>query len=87
MLLLIAIHFHCDQLKWIYDYLMYITLGMKINIRLDSMGKIKKFFTKTIFPEKVYITVLINILLYLFIINIHYRLWFQDVLIYQLHLI
>lgn len=54
MLLLMAIHFHSSQLTWICDH-MCNTLGMRINIRQSTMGKMKQIFTQDVFPEHVYI--------------------------------
>lgn len=52
MLLLMAIHFHSSQLTWICDH-MCNTLGMRINIRQSTMGKMKQIFTQDVFPEQV----------------------------------
>lgn len=52
MLLLMAIHFHSSQLNWICDH-MCNTLGMRINIRQSTMGKMKQIFTQDVFPEQV----------------------------------
>lgn len=52
MLLLMAIHFHSSQLTWICDH-MCNTLGMRINIRQSTMGKMKSIFTQDVFPEQV----------------------------------
>lgn len=51
MLLLMAIHFHSQQLSAICE-LVCQTLGMKIAIRTSSMGKIKSIFTQEIFTEQ-----------------------------------
>lgn len=53
MLLLMAIHFHSSQLTWICDH-MCNTLGMRINIRQSTMGKMKQIFTQDVFPEHVF---------------------------------
>jgi hypothetical protein len=76
MLLLMAIHFHSSQLTWICDH-MCNTLGMRINIRQSTMGKMKQIFTQDVFPEQVYIFFLLSNFLYLLIFNI--RLWPQEV--------
>jgi integrator complex subunit 2 len=53
MLLLMAIHFHSNQLSAIGD-LVCQTLGMKIIIRTNSMSrKISHVFTHEIFNEQV----------------------------------
>ena len=52
MLLLIAIHFHSQQLASICD-LVCTTLGMKIAIRTSSMSRMKAIFTQEIFNEQV----------------------------------
>ncbi len=52
MLLLMAIHFHSNQMNAICD-LVCQTLGMKIAIRNSSMNKIKQIFTQEIFTEQV----------------------------------
>ncbi len=52
MLLLMAIHFHSNQMNAICD-LVCQTLGMKIAIRMSSMQKIKQIFTHDIFTEQV----------------------------------
>ena len=53
MLLLMAIHFHSNQLSAIGD-LVCQTLGMKIVIRTNSMSrKISHVFTHEIFNEQV----------------------------------
>ena len=54
MLLLMAIHFHSNQLNAIGD-LVFQTLGMKrgeIAIRNNSMSKIKQIFTHEVFTDK-----------------------------------
>jgi len=61
MLLLMAIHFHSSQLTWICDH-MCNTLGMRINIRQSTMGKMKQIFTQDVFPEQVSFLPSINIL-------------------------
>ena len=50
VLLLIAIHFHANQLEAITD-LVCSVLGMKI--RLGSLTRMRTLFTQEIFPEKV----------------------------------
>lgn len=52
MLLLMAIHFHSNQLSAICD-LVCSTLGMKIPIRLNNTTRMKTIFTQEIFTEQV----------------------------------
>lgn len=52
MLLLMAIHFHSNQLSAICD-LVCATLGMKIAIRHNNMTRMKQVFTQEIFTEQV----------------------------------
>lgn len=52
MLLLMAIHFHSNQLSAICD-LVCSTLGMKIPIRPNNMTRMKTVFTQEIFTEQV----------------------------------
>lgn len=52
ILLLMAIHFHSNQLNAISE-LVCTTLGMKIAIRVNSMTRIKQIFTQDIFTEQV----------------------------------
>lgn len=52
MLLLMAIHFHSNQLSAICD-LVCSTLGMKIQIRHNNMSRMKQVFTQEIFTEQV----------------------------------
>lgn len=52
MLLLIAIHFHSNQLTPIAD-LVCSTLGMKIPIRPNSLSKMKTIFTQELFTDQV----------------------------------
>ncbi|XP_046387078.1 integrator complex subunit 2 [Ischnura elegans] len=52
MLLLMAIHFHSNQLSAICD-LVCATLGMKIPIRPNNMTRMKTIFTQEIFTEQV----------------------------------
>ncbi|XP_077292216.1 integrator complex subunit 2 [Arctopsyche grandis] len=52
MLLLMAIHFHSNQLSAICD-LVCSTLGMKVPIRPNNMTRIKTIFTQDIFTEQV----------------------------------
>ncbi|CAH0551787.1 unnamed protein product [Brassicogethes aeneus] len=52
MLLLMAIHFHSNQLSAICD-LVCATLGMKIAIRHNNMTRMKQVFTQDIFTEQV----------------------------------
>lgn len=52
MLLLMAIHFHSNQMSAIAD-LVCQTLGMKIAIRINSMHRIKQVFTQEIFTDQV----------------------------------
>ncbi|XP_072034600.1 integrator complex subunit 2-like [Amphiura filiformis] len=52
MLLLIAIHFHANQVQAILD-LVCSTLGMKIHIRPNSLARISLMFMQEIFTEQV----------------------------------
>lgn len=52
MLLLMAIHFHSNQLSAIID-LVSATLGMKVVSRANNMNKIKHMFTQEVFTEQV----------------------------------
>ncbi|XP_026287192.1 integrator complex subunit 2 [Frankliniella occidentalis] len=52
MLLLMAIHFHSNQLSAIID-LVCSTLGMKVLSRSNNMSKIKHLFTQDVFTEQV----------------------------------
>lgn len=52
MLLLMAIHFHSNQMSAICD-LVCQTLGMKIAIRINSMNRLKQVFTHEVFTEQV----------------------------------
>lgn len=52
MLLLMAIHFHSNQLSAICD-LVCSTLGMKVPIRHNNMTRMKQIFTQEIFTEQV----------------------------------
>lgn len=52
MLLLMAIHFHSQQLSAICE-LTCSTLGMKIAIRHNNMNRMKQVFTQEIFTEQV----------------------------------
>lgn len=52
MLLLMAIHFHSNQLSAICD-LVCSTLGMKVPIRHNNMTRMKHVFTHDIFTEQV----------------------------------
>lgn len=52
MLLLMAIHFHSNQLSAICD-LVCASLGMKIPIRPNNMTRMKTIFTQEIFTEQV----------------------------------
>jgi Integrator complex subunit 2 len=52
MLLLMAIHFHSNQLSAVCD-LVCSTLGMKIPIRPHNLSKIKAIFVQDIFTEQV----------------------------------
>lgn len=52
MLLLMAIHFHSNQLSAICD-LVCSTLGMKVPIRPNNMTRMKQIFTQEIFTEQV----------------------------------
>ncbi|KAL7289015.1 hypothetical protein TKK_0016972 [Trichogramma kaykai] len=52
MLLLMAIHFHSNQIPAITD-LVCATLGMKIPIRTNNLSLIKQIFTNEIFTEQV----------------------------------
>lgn len=53
MLLLMAIHFHSNQLSAIID-LVCSTLGMKVLSRSNNMSKIKHLFTQDVFTEQVF---------------------------------
>ncbi|XP_017787146.1 PREDICTED: integrator complex subunit 2 [Nicrophorus vespilloides] len=55
MLLLMAIHFHSNQLSAICD-LVCSTLGMKIPIRHNNMTRMKQVFTQEIFTEQIVTT-------------------------------
>ncbi|XP_054258735.1 integrator complex subunit 2 [Macrosteles quadrilineatus] len=52
MLLLMAIHFHSNQLSAIFE-LVSSTLGMKVPIRHNNMTRMKQIFTQEIFTEQV----------------------------------
>lgn len=52
MLLLMAIHFHSNQLSAICE-LVCSTLGMKVPIRPNNMTRMKQIFTQEIFTEQV----------------------------------
>ncbi|KAL0266334.1 UNVERIFIED_CONTAM: hypothetical protein PYX00_008909 [Menopon gallinae] len=52
MLLLMAIHFHSNQLPAICD-LVCATLGMKVQSRSNNMTRLKQIFTQEIFTEQV----------------------------------
>ncbi|KAK6641527.1 hypothetical protein RUM44_013239 [Polyplax serrata] len=52
MLLLMAIHFHSNQLSAICD-LVCATLGMKVQSRSNNMARLKQIFTQEIFTEQV----------------------------------
>nr|CAD7568732.1 unnamed protein product [Timema californicum] len=52
MLLLMAIHFHSNQLSAICE-LVCSTLGMKVPIRSNNMTRMKQIFTQEIFTEQV----------------------------------
>ncbi|XP_068086623.1 integrator complex subunit 2 [Anabrus simplex] len=52
MLLLMAIHFHSQQLSAICE-LVCSTLGMKVPIRPNNMTRMKQIFTQEIFTEQV----------------------------------
>ncbi|XP_063236508.1 integrator complex subunit 2 [Bacillus rossius redtenbacheri] len=52
MLLLMAIHFHSNQLSTICE-LVCSTLGMKVPIRHNNMTRMKQIFTQEIFTEQV----------------------------------
>lgn len=52
MLLLIAIHFHSNQISSITD-LVCSTLGMKIVIRSNNLARMKNIFTQEIFTDQV----------------------------------
>lgn len=52
MLLLMAIHFHSNQVQAVLD-LICSTLGMKIAIRINSLAKIRLLFTQEVFTEQV----------------------------------
>ncbi|XP_030847416.1 integrator complex subunit 2 [Strongylocentrotus purpuratus] len=52
MLLLMAIHFHANQMQAIVD-LVCTTLGMKIAMRTNSLAKMRLLFIQDIFTEQV----------------------------------
>ncbi|XP_015906555.1 integrator complex subunit 2 isoform X2 [Parasteatoda tepidariorum] len=52
MLLLIAIHFHSNQMSSITE-LVYSTLGMRIPIRSNNLARMKTIFTQEIFTDQV----------------------------------
>ncbi|KFM65537.1 Integrator complex subunit 2, partial [Stegodyphus mimosarum] len=52
MLLLIAIHFHSNQMSSITD-LVFSTLGMKIPIRSNNLARMKTIFTQEIFTDQI----------------------------------
>lgn len=52
MLLLMAIHFHVQQLSAIIE-LVSAALGMKVITRASSLGRIKYIFTHDVFTEQV----------------------------------
>ena len=52
MLLLMAIHFHSQNLAQICELVNH-TLGMKLNIRTSGMNRMKNIFTQEIFTEQV----------------------------------
>lgn len=52
ILLLMAIHFHSNQLSAVAD-LVCTTLGMKIAIRHNAMTRIRQIFMQDIFTEQV----------------------------------
>ncbi|KAJ8044197.1 Integrator complex subunit 2 [Holothuria leucospilota] len=52
MLLLMAIHFHSNQMQAVLD-LICSTLGMKIAVRINSLAKIRLLFTQEVFTEQV----------------------------------
>lgn len=52
MLLLMAIHFHGNQMSAICD-LVCSTLGMKISLRQNNTARMKQIFTQDIFTEQV----------------------------------
>ena len=52
ILLLLAIHFHSHQLNSVTE-LVCQTLGMRISVRTNSLGRLKAIFTHEIFTENV----------------------------------
>lgn len=52
MLLLIAIHFHSNQMSSITD-LVCSTLGMKVMLRANTLARMKTIFTQEIFTDQV----------------------------------
>ncbi|PIK61167.1 putative integrator complex subunit 2 isoform X2, partial [Apostichopus japonicus] len=52
MLLLMAIHFHSNQVQVVLD-LISTTIGMKIAISTNSLAKIRLLFTQEVFTEQV----------------------------------
>lgn len=53
MLLLMAIHFHVQQLSAIIE-LVSAALGMKVITRATNLSRIKYIFTHDVFTEQVY---------------------------------
>ena len=60
MLLLIAIHFHSNQMTAISD-LVCATLGMKVPVRSNSLVRLKAIFTQDIFSEKVVTSLAVSV--------------------------
>ena len=60
MLLLIAIHFHGNQMSAISD-LVCATLGMKVPVRSNSLVRLKAIFTQDIFSEKVVTSLAVSV--------------------------
>ena len=60
MLLLIAIHFHGNQMTAISD-LVCATLGMKVPVRSNSLVRLKTIFTQEIFSERVVTSLAVSV--------------------------
>lgn len=66
MLLLMAIHFHSNQLSAICDLVCQV-LGVKVPIRPNNMTRLRQIFTQEIFTEQVGFFIYNN-----YIININF---------------
>ena len=69
MLLLMAIHFHSNQLSAICDLVCQV-LGVKVPIRPNNMTRLRQIFTQEIFTEQV--CLFIYKIIYLININFIY---------------